>query len=100
MTSEGLNRLRKTVYESLDNIDSLLLSEVLNSLTPREHDILFLHLGLGDDKKYDLSTVATMLGLAKERTSQSYLSAIRKMRHPSRVKEIIKKEETNQPKTF
>lgn len=100
MASESLIRLRKTVYGGLENVDSLLVGEALKSLTPREHDILFLHLGLGDYKNYNLSTVATMLGLVKERTIESYLSAIRKMRHPSRVKAIVKKKETSQAKTI
>ena len=86
----GLDCLVKTVYDGIGNVDPILVTKLLYSLTPRQHDILFLHFGLGDGNPHDLGTIAKMLGLTPRKTVESYASIIRKLRHPSRVQEIIK----------
>lgn len=87
---EGLDCLVKTVYDGIGNVDPILVTKLLHNLTPRQHDILFLHFGLGDRNRRDLGTVAKMLGLTPRKTVDSYASIIRKLRHPTRVQEIIK----------
>jgi DNA-directed RNA polymerase sigma subunit (sigma70/sigma32) len=90
ISSGGLDCLVKTVYDGIGNVDPILVTNLLHSLTPRQHDILFLHFGLGDENRRDLGTVAKMLGLTPRKMVDSYASIIRKLRHPSRVQEIIK----------
>jgi DNA-directed RNA polymerase sigma subunit (sigma70/sigma32) len=90
ISSGGLDCLVKTVYDGIGNVDPILVTKLLHSLTPRQHDILFLHFGLGDGNRRDLGTIAKMLGLTPRKTVDSYASIIRKLRHPSRVQEIIK----------
>jgi DNA-directed RNA polymerase sigma subunit (sigma70/sigma32) len=86
----GLDCLVKTVYDGIGNVDPILVTKLLCSLSPRQHDILFLHFGLGDGNPHDLGTIAKMLGLTPRKTVDSYALTIRKLRHPSRVQEIVK----------
>jgi RNA polymerase primary sigma factor len=61
---------------------------VLNSLTPRERRVVELRFGLEGDKLYTLSEIGEELGVTRERIRQIETKALRKLRHPSRSKQL------------
>ena len=64
------------------------LSEILNTLTDREADVLRLRFGMYDGKTHTLEEVGQIFGGTRERIRQIENKAIRKLRHPSRAKKI------------
>lgn len=64
------------------------LSEILNTLTDREADVLRLRFGMCDGKTHTLEEVGQIFGVTRERIRQIENKAIRKLRHPSRAKKI------------
>lgn len=64
------------------------LSEILNTLTEREADVLRLRFGMCDGKTHTLEEVGQIFGVTRERIRQIENKAIRKLRHPSRAKKI------------
>ncbi len=64
------------------------LSEVLNSLTPREAEVLRLRFGLEDGRPRTLEEVGGVFQVTRERIRQIEAKALRKLRHPSRSKKL------------
>ena len=64
------------------------LSDVLNSLTPREANIIRLRIGFDDGNSLTLEDVGTIYGVTRERIRQIEVKALRKLRHPSRAKRV------------
>jgi RNA polymerase primary sigma factor len=64
------------------------LSSVLETLTPREQEVLVLRFGLKDDRSRTLEEVGNVFGLTRERIRQIESKALRKLRHPSRSRKI------------
>lgn len=64
------------------------LSDVLETLTPREQEVLVLRFGLKDGKSRTLEEVGNVFGLTRERIRQIESKALRKLRHPSRSRKI------------
>ena len=64
------------------------LSEVLNSLTPREEKVLRLRFGLEDGRGRTLEEVGKEFSVTRERIRQIEAKALRKLRHPSRSKRL------------
>ena len=62
--------------------------EVLDSLTTRERNILSLRFGIQDGYSRTLEEVSSQFKLVKERIRQIEAKALKKMRHPSRVREL------------
>jgi RNA polymerase sigma factor (sigma-70 family) len=60
------------------------LLEVLNTLSPRERDVLTLRFGLDDGQAKELSRVGEVFNVGRERIRQLEASALRKLRHPNR----------------
>ena len=65
------------------------LMEVLDTLTPREEKVLRLRFGLDDGKARTLEEVGREFNVTRERIRQIEAKALRKLRHPSRSKEIF-----------
>ncbi len=61
---------------------------VLGTLTPRERRVVELRFGLDGDKLYTLSEIGAELGVTRERIRQIETKALRKLRHPSRSKQL------------
>ncbi len=64
------------------------LSNVLQSLTPREARVLEMRFGLTDGQAYTLEEVGREFRVTRERIRQIEAKALRKLRHPSRSKHL------------
>lgn len=64
------------------------LLEVLETLTPREQEVLTLRFGLNDERTRTLEEVGQKFDLTRERIRQIESKALNKLRHPSRSKKI------------
>lgn len=64
------------------------LSEVLDTLTDREERVLRLRFGLDDGRARTLEEVGLVFGVTRERIRQIEAKALRKLRHPSRSKQL------------
>lgn len=71
----------KNLREQLDN--------VLGTLTQREEEVLRLRFGLDDGKPKNLEEVGQKFDVTRERIRQIEAKALRKLRHPSRSRQII-----------
>ena len=64
------------------------LDEVLDTLTDREENVLRLRFGLDDGKMRTLEDVGKVFNVTCERIRQIEAKALRKLRHPSRSKQL------------
>lgn len=64
------------------------LEEVLDTLTEREQKVLKLRFGLEDGRSRTLEEVGKQFGVTRERIRQIEAKALRKLRHPSRSKQL------------
>ncbi|MCQ2602790.1 MAG: sigma-70 family RNA polymerase sigma factor, partial [Clostridia bacterium] len=64
------------------------LRQVLNTLTPREEKVLRLRYGLDDNHIRTLEEVGKEFGVTRERIRQIECKALRKLRHPNRLKKL------------
>lgn len=113
MTTEDLNKevpdiskqffqiLARLIYGQPVQIDNLdfkklqeIFSDVLCTLSPRERDVLRLRLGMDDGKMRTLEEVGQLFGVTRDEIQLIEASAIRKLRHPNRNKELRKFLET------
>jgi RNA polymerase primary sigma factor len=64
------------------------LCDVLSSLTERERKVLELRFGLGDGYSRTLEEVGRQFRVTRERIRQIEAKALRKMRHPTRIRQL------------
>ncbi|HEY4414600.1 MAG TPA: sigma-70 family RNA polymerase sigma factor, partial [Verrucomicrobiae bacterium] len=80
----------KTAENPLDITSFSLLkdriSDVLSSLNERERQVLELRFGIGDGNARTLEEVGAQFHVTRERIRQIEAKALRKMRHPTRLK--------------
>ena len=67
-----------------------IFTMLLKTLTEAEETVLKLRCGFYDGKRFTLTEVAERLGITAERVRQIEAKAIRKLRHPSRRKLLLK----------
>lgn len=71
-----------------DRVESSLLRDdlehVVNSLTPRERDVVRMRYGLDDGRAKTLEEIGNVFDVSKERVRQIESKALRKLRHPFR----------------
>jgi RNA polymerase primary sigma factor len=64
------------------------LHDVLTTLTERERKVLELRFGLGDGYSRTLEEVGKQFKVTRERIRQIEAKALRKMRHPTRIRQL------------
>ena len=64
------------------------MDEGLDTLTDREENVLRLRFGLDDGKMRTLEDVGKVFNVTRERIRQIEAKALRKLRHPSRSKQL------------
>ena len=64
------------------------LSDVLSTLTEREQEVLTLRFGLADGYSRTLEEVGRKFNVTRERIRQIEAKALRKMRHPTRLRKL------------
>ncbi len=64
------------------------LLEVLDTLTPREQQVLRLRFGLDDGRTRTLEEVGNVFDVTRERIRQIEAKALRKLKHPSRSRKL------------
>ena len=64
------------------------LESVLDTLTDREENVLRLRFGLDDGRPRTLEEAGKVFGVTRERIRQIEAKALRKLRHPSRSKQL------------
>ncbi len=82
----------KSVVSPQDAVIGLNLSEqtrkVLKTLTPREEKVLRMRFGIGEKSDHTLEEVGQDFEVTRERIRQIEAKALRKLRHPSRSKQL------------
>ena len=63
-------------------------TRVLASLTPREERVLRMRFGIGMNTDHTLEEVGQQFSVTRERIRQIEAKALRKLRHPSRSKQL------------
>lgn len=64
------------------------IEELLTGLTEQEQRVLRMRFGLDDDTPKTLEEIGKVFGVTRERIRQIEAKAIRKLRHPSRIKQL------------
>jgi RNA polymerase primary sigma factor len=64
------------------------ISEVLDTLTDREREIICLRYGIGDGYTYTLEEVGRRFNVTRERVRQIEAKAIKKLQHPIRSRKL------------
>lgn len=80
------NTAENPLSKLLREANSQIIQSVLNTLPPREAEILRMRFGINREKPMTLEEVGQHYGLTKERIRQVENKAIRKLRHPARAK--------------
>ena len=82
----------KRVISPSDAVENLNLQEqtrrVLATLTPREEKVLRMRFGIGERSDHTLEEVGKNFDVTRERIRQIEAKALRKLRHPSRLKKL------------
>lgn len=61
---------------------------VLNTLSPREAEIVKMRFGIGCKKDYTLEEIGNQFSLTRERVRQIEANALRKLKHPNRCRAL------------
>jgi RNA polymerase primary sigma factor len=80
------NSAENPLSKLLREANSQIIQSVLNTLPPREAEILRMRFGIDREKPMTLEEVGQHYGLTKERIRQVENKAIRKLRHPARAR--------------
>ncbi len=82
----------KRIVSPSDAVENLNLQEqtrrVLGTLTPREEKVLRMRFGIGERSDHTLEEVGKSFDVTRERIRQIEAKALRKLRHPSRLKKL------------
>jgi RNA polymerase sigma factor (sigma-70 family) len=73
---------------NLKELEAIVV-EVLETLTPKEKEIIKLRMGLLDGEEHTLEEVGSVYGVTRERIRQIEAKALQKLQHPSRSRRLI-----------
>ncbi len=79
--SESFEKMESTIYGHALKEE---LNKALDTLTPREQQVITLRFGLADDVPRTLEQVGQILGVTRERVRQIESKTLRKLRQPTR----------------
>lgn len=78
-----------TVFFEIEKINlKEKINEVLSCLTNQEQEVIRLRFGLEDNTPKTLDEIGKVFGLTRERIRQIESKALKKLRHPSRIKKL------------
>ena len=78
-------------YSDAEKIEtSEQIQRVLKTLTPKEERVIRMRFGIGADRDHTLEEVGRHLSITRERVRQIEAKALRKLKHPSRLKALKK----------
>jgi RNA polymerase primary sigma factor len=72
--------------EGVETTENMI--RILRTLTPKEERVIRLRFGIGEDRDYTLEEVGKFLSITRERVRQIEAKALRKLRHPTRMKAL------------
>lgn len=76
-------------YSDAEKIEtSEQIQQVLKTLTPKEEMVIRMRFGIGADRDHTLEEVGRHLSITRERVRQIEAKALRKLKHPSRLKAL------------
>jgi RNA polymerase primary sigma factor len=76
-------------YSDAERIEaSEQLQSVLRTLSPKEEKVIKMRFGIGADRDHTLEEVGRYLSITRERVRQIEAKALRKLKHPSRLRAL------------
>jgi RNA polymerase primary sigma factor len=76
-------------YSDAERIEgSEQLQRILRTLSPKEEKVIKMRFGIGADRDHTLEEVGRFLSITRERVRQIEAKALRKLKHPSRLKAL------------
>ena len=95
------NKYEKEPFESFETLEDTYempevldfeireaITKVLSTLTPREERVLRMRFGIGMNTDHTLEEVGLQFSVTRERIRQIEAKALRKLKHPSRSKQL------------
>jgi len=73
----------------IDSSTAKAIGEALSTLTPREEKIIRMRFGVGEKRDYTLAEVGREFNVGRERVRQIETAALKKLRHPTRMKKLL-----------
>lgn len=83
------DKMSPSPYSDAERIEtSEQIQRVLRTLTPKEETVIRMRFGIGVDRDHTLEEVGRYLSITRERVRQIEAKALRKLKHPSRLKAL------------